>query len=183
MKFIKYFLIFIGVLFLTLVAVGIFKTNFHSSAAITIDAPRSQVFAVYNSPLLYERWMSNFHAIEQLEGQPNAIGNKHRLKFTTETGEITTLDQTLAELNNGEQIVYHYENQWLKGTSTTTFGTTENNQTQIELVLDYSGQGIVQNALLFLMGSSIDKGHQQNLEQLKALIEESQAEALADPEN
>lgn len=178
MKVVKYFFIFIGVLLLTLVAIGIFKTDFKSQASVVIDAPKKQVFAVYNNPLLYKQWMSNFHSIEQLEGQPNKVGNKHRLTFTTATEEVTTLDQTLAEIISGELIVYNYDNQWLKGTSTTVFNTTENGQTKIELSLEYSGKGIVQNALLFLMSSSVDKGHQHNLTQLKQLIESSSPDEL-----
>ncbi|WP_223668755.1 SRPBCC family protein [Kangiella shandongensis] len=178
MKIVKYFFIFIGVLLLTLVAIGIFKTDFKSQASVVIDAPKKQVFAVYHSPLLYKQWMSNFHSIEQLEGQPNEIGNKHRLTFTAATEEVTTLDQTLAEIVSGERIVYHYDNQWLKGTSTTQFSTVDNDQTKVDLTLEYSGKGIVQNALLFLMSSSVDKGHQHNLEQLKKLIESSSPDEL-----
>ena len=178
MTFVKYFFIVIGVLFLSLVAVGIFKTDYQSKASIEIEAPKDQVFAVYNNPLLYKRWMSNFQGIEQLEGQPNAIGNKHRLKFNTETGEITTLDQTLTEYQADQKIVYKYENQWLEGINTATFTSNNKGLTRIELRLNYSGRGIVQNALLFLMGSSVDKGHQQNLGQLKSLIEESKPQAL-----
>lgn len=177
MNFLKYFLIFIGVLFLSLIAVGIFKTNFQSTASINIEADKSQVFGVYNNPLLYNRWVSNFQAIEQVEGQPNEIGNKHRLIFNTETGERTTLDKTLKTYKPDDLIVYDYNNQWLKGTSKTTF-TESNGTTTLTIELNYSGQGIVQNSLLFLMGSSIDTGHQTNLEQLKDLIEQSQADAL-----
>lgn len=180
MKFVKYFFIVIGILFLSLVAVGIFKTDYQSQASVEIDAPKQQVFAVYNNPLLYKRWMSNFQAIEQLEGEPNTIGNKHRLTFNTQTGEVTTLDQTLTEIKSGELITYNYENQWLEGTNKATFTSDTQGKTTIELTLDYSGRGIVQNALLFLMGSSIDKGHQQNLEKLKTLIEQSKPEELHD---
>lgn len=178
MKFLKYFLLIIGVLFLALIAVGIFKTNFESKASIQIKASQSQVFAVYNNPLLYKRWMSNFEAIEQVDGKPNTIGNKNRLEFTTETGEITTLDQTLTQYKPPELVAYNYENQWLKGSSEVHFSTTETGTTRIEIMLTYSGQGIVQNSLLFLMGSSIDQGHQTNLEQLKVLIEESAPDSI-----
>ena len=53
MTFVKYFFIVIGVLFLSLVAVGIFKTDYQSKASIEIEAPKDQVFAVYNNPLLF----------------------------------------------------------------------------------------------------------------------------------
>ncbi|RDX35755.1 SRPBCC family protein [Kangiella sp. HD9-110m-PIT-SAG07] len=178
MKFIKYFFIVIGVILLTLVAIGIFKTDYQSKASVEIEAPQKQVFAVYNNPLLYERWMTNFQSIEQLEGQINEINSKHRLKFTTGSGEITTLEQTLTEYQPSELIRYHYDNQWLKGTSTATFESTGDGSTTINLTLEYTGQGIVQNALLFLLSSTIDQGHQHNLEQLKALIEESKPEGL-----
>lgn len=178
MKFVKYFFIVIGVILLTLVAIGIFKTDYQSKASIEIEAPQHQVFAVYNNPLLYTHWMTNYQGLEQLEGQMNEIGNKHRLKFTTGSGEITTLDQTLAEFKANELISYNYENQWLEGTSKATFTDTGNGTTKIDLHLDYSGRGIVQNALLFLLSSTIDQGHQHNLEQLKALIEDSKPEEL-----
>ncbi|GAA4358696.1 SRPBCC family protein [Kangiella marina] len=178
MKFVKYFFIVIGVILLTLVAIGIFKTDYQSKASIEINAPKHQVFAVYNNPLLYKRWMTNFQALEQLEGQMNEIGNKHRLKFTTGSGEITTLDQTLVEFKPSELIRYNYDNQWLEGTSNATFVDTGNGTTTIDLRLDYTGRGIVQNALLFLLSSTIDQGHQYNLEQLKTLIEESKPDEL-----
>lgn len=178
MKFAKYFFIVVGVILLTLVAIGIFKTDYQSKASVEIEAPQHQVFAVYNNPLLYKRWMTNYQGFEQLEGQLNDIGNKHRLKFTTGSGEITTLDQTLAEFTPNELISYHYQNQWLEGTSTATFTDTGNGTTRIDLRLDYTGRGIVQNSLLFLLSSTIDQGHQYNLEQLKSLIEESKPEEL-----
>jgi len=178
MNFVKYFFIIVGVLFLSLVAVGIFKTDFQSQASIEIDAPKEQVFKVYHNPLLYKRWLSNFQSIEQLEGKPNSIGNTQKLMFNSQTGEVTSLEQTLKELKPGTVIVYDYHNQWLEGTSKAIFSDTTEGKTKIELTLNYSGKGIVQNALLFLMGSSIDKGHQQNLEQLKLLIEESKPDDL-----
>ena len=178
MKFVKYFFIVIGVILLTLVAIGIFKTDYQSKASIEIEAPQHQVFAVYNNPLLYKHWMTNFQGLEQLEGQMNELGNKHRLKFTTGSGEITTLEQTLVEFNPSELISYNYENQWLEGTSKATFVDTGNGTTRIDLQLDYTGRGIVQNSLLFLLSSTIDQGHQHNLEQLKVLIEESKPEEL-----
>ncbi|GAA4344766.1 SRPBCC family protein [Kangiella taiwanensis] len=178
MKFAKYFFIVVGVILLTLVAIGIFKTDYQSKASVEIEAPQHQAFAVYNNPLLYKRWMTNYQGFEQLEGQLNDIGNKHRLKFTTGSGEITTLDQTLAEFTPNELISYNYQNQWLEGTSTATFTDTGNGTTRIDLRLDYTGRGIVQNSLLFLLSSTIDQGHQYNLEQLKSLIEESKPEEL-----
>ncbi|AOE49058.1 SRPBCC family protein [Kangiella sediminilitoris] len=178
MNIIKYVFIFIGVLLLSLVAVGIFKTDYHSQASVMIDAPQKQVFAVYNNPLLYKQWMSNFHSYEQLEGKPNEIGNKQRLTFTTGTEEVTTLEQTLTAMTQDELLSYNYSNQWLEGQSTASFQQTENGQTQVSLTLDYSGKGIVQNALLFLMSSSVDKGHQQNLEKLKSMIENSAPDKL-----
>lgn len=178
MKFVKYFFIVIGVILLTLVAIGIFKTDYQSKASIEINAPKQQVFAVYNNPLLYKQWMTNYQGLEQLEGQMNEVGNKHRLSFTTGSGEITTLDQTLLEFKPNELIRYDYENQWLEGTSKATFTDTGNGTTQIDLHLDYTGRGIVQNSLLFLLSSTIDQGHQHNLEQLKKLIEESKPEEL-----
>lgn len=180
MKFAKYLFIVVGVIFLTLVAIGIFKTDYQSKASIEINAPQSQVFAVYNNPLLYQHWMTNYQSLEQLEGQINEVGNKHRLNFTTGSGEISSLEQTLLAYKADELVRYSYQNQWLEGTSTAKFEQTDAGSTKINLTLNYTGKGIVQNALLFLLGSTIDEGHQHNLEQLKKLIEESQPEQLED---
>lgn len=76
MKVLKYGFIFIGTLFMVLVAIGIFKRNFESNSSVTIDAPVEQVFAVYNNPLLLNHWIAEFHSIENVSGSLNEVGDR-----------------------------------------------------------------------------------------------------------
>ena len=178
MKIFKTVFLIIGVLFLTLVAIGIFKREFSSQASISINAPVDRVFAVYNNPFLLHHWLDNFHSIENISGQPNQVGSKWRLHFKDQEGDLATVDETLIDYQANKLIAFDYSNQWLDGKHQAIFEPDTKAQTRITIQQNYSGKGIVQNAMLFLMGHHIDESNQKNLQQLKVLIEQAQADNL-----
>ncbi|MHC9511537.1 SRPBCC family protein [Kangiella sp. M94] len=178
MKFLKYGFIFIGTLFMVLVAIGIFKRDFDSKASVTIDAPVQQVFAVYNNPLLLNHWLAEFHSLENVSGSLNEVGSEWTMNYKSAEGNLIKMQHTLTSYVANQQISYDYANEWLTGQTTVTFEPADNNTTTVTMVQQYSGKGIVQNAILFLIQGSIEDVSQSNLESLKKLIERTEADEM-----
>lgn len=180
MKVLKYGFIFIGTLFMVLVAIGIFKRNFESNSSITIDAPVEQVFAVYNNPLLLNHWIAEFHSIENVSGSLNEVGSQWQMNYQSAEGTPITMQHTLTSYTANQQVGYDYSNEWLTGTTQVIFEGSDNKSTIVTMNQKYSGKGIVQNAILFLIQGSIEEVNQSNLEQLKKLIESTHPDKLED---
>ncbi len=68
--------------------------------------------------------------------------------------------------------------QWLNGQTVITFEAVDDNTSSMTMVQQYSGNGIVQNAILFLIQSSIEDVSQSNLDSLKKLIEGTEADEM-----
>ncbi|NVK23043.1 MAG: SRPBCC domain-containing protein [Kangiellaceae bacterium] len=178
MKILKAMFLLVGVLFLSLVAVGIFKRDFESQVAIEIDAPISQTFAVYNNPFMLNRWLTDFKSLEKVSGELNQVGSQWKLIFDTQNNEEVILRQTITQFEPEHIIAFGYDNIWLSGHNITRFEALASDKTQVTITQNYSGKGIVQNAMLFLMSHHVNNMNQQNLKQLKGLIEQSTPETL-----
>lgn len=178
MKFLKYIFIFIGTLFLILVAIGIFKRDFDSKASVIIEAPVQQTFAVYTNPLLLNHWLAEFHSLENVSGSLNEVDSEWTMNYKSAEGSLIKMQHTLTSYVANKQVGYDYANEWLTGQTTVTFEATDNNTTTLTMVQQYSGKGIVQNAILFLIQGSIEEVNQGNLEKLKKLIEETSPDEL-----
>jgi len=180
MKVLKYGFILIGTLFMVLVAIGIFKRDFESKASVTIEAPAAQVFAVYNNPLLLNHWVAEFHSIENISGSLNELGSQWQMNYQSTEGTPIKMQHTLTSYIANQQVGYDYANEWLTGKTLVSFEATDNGTTSVSMVQQYSGKGIVQNAILFLIQGSIEEVNQSNLEQLKKLIESTHPDKLED---
>lgn len=178
MKVLKYGFIFVGTLFLILVAIGIFKRDFDSKASVTINAPVQQVFSVYTNPLLLNHWLAEFDSLENISGSLNEIGSEWNMNYKSAEGNLISMKHTLTSYSANQQIGYDYTNQWLTGQTVVTFEATSDKTTTVNMVQQYSGKGIVQNAILFLIQGSIEEVNQANLERLKKLIEETSPDEL-----
>ena len=176
MKILKAIFLIIGILFLTLVAIGIFKRDFTSQATIDINAPVDQTFAIYNNPFLLNRWLTDFKSMENISGKLNQVGSQWKLTFNNQNGDDVIVNETITAFVQDKRITFDYDNIWLTGHNETVFESLSANKTKITLTQEYSGKGIIQNAMFFLMSSHVDNLNQQNLEQLKSLIEQSRAE-------
>lgn len=180
MKVLKYGFIAIGTALMVLVAIGIFKRDFDSKASVTIDAPVTQVFAVYNNPLLLNHWVAEFHSIENISGSLNEIGSQWQMNYQSTEGTPIKMQHTLTSYVANQQVGYDYSNEWLTGQTLVTFEGVDGQSTTVTMVQQYSGKGIVQNAILFLIQGSIEEVNQSNLEQLKKLIESTHPGKLED---
>lgn len=178
MKFLKYGFILIGTLFMVLIAIGIFKRNFDSKASVTIEAPVQQVFSVYTNPLLLNHWLAEFHSIENISGSLNEIGSQWSVNYTSAEGNPVSIKHTLTAYAANQKIGYDYDNEWLTGQTIVTFEAVDDNTTTMTMVQQYSGKGIVQNTILFLIQGSIEEVSQSNLESLKKLIEGTHPDKL-----
>lgn len=178
MKFLKYGFILIGTLFLVLIAIGIFKRDFDSKASVTIEAPVQQVFSVYNNPLLLNHWLAEFHSLENVSGSLNEEGSEWTMNYKSAEGSLIKMQHTLTSYVANQTIGYDYANEWLTGQTVITFEAVDDNTTSMTMVQQYSGNGIVQNAILFLIQGSIEDVSQSNLESLKKLIESTNPDKL-----
>ena len=180
MKVLKYIFIAIGTLFLVLVAIGIFKRDFSSKASVTINAPVEQVFSVYNNPLLLSHWLADFNSLENISGSLNEIGSVWKVNYQSAEGNVISMQHTLTGYESNQTVSYNYENEWLKGSTLVLFESIDDNTTEVTMTQEYSGKGIVQNMILFLIEGSIEEANQRNLDSLKKLIESTQADELND---
>ena len=115
MKFLKYGFIFIGTLFMILIAIGVFKRDFDSKASVTIQAPIADVFATYNNPQYWNQWQAEFDSFELINGSLTEVGSKWLMNYQSGQDNSISMQHTLTAFMNNQKVAYDYENEWLAG--------------------------------------------------------------------
>ena len=172
MKFLKWLLIVIATVFLAFVIIGWLNPVHTSRAEVMVDAEPQQAFAVMNNPALMDRWLYMFKRIENLSGGPNQVGSRWKLVFSDESGGEMEMVETVTVFESGKRFAFDYDNDWMTGTADTRF-TGQDGKTRITMEQEFRGKNLWKNALLTLSGSRIDEINQQNLDNLKQLVEAS----------
>ena len=171
MKYLKYILGGIGVLFIVFLALGLIKPEIAYNCEISIDKPLAESWAVTQDEEKLKEWLPTIQRIEHVSGTPGTVGAVSNVYFDN-NGEVVAIRETITDIVENESISMTYENDFMEMDYTLKMKAVDG-KTQINSSTTAVGNGMFAKSLMVLMGGSIEDQEETNLANLKKTIEKN----------
>ncbi len=169
MKYLKYILGIVVVLFIVFLALGLIKPELSYECEITVDKPVAESWAVTQDEEKLAEWLPGFQKIEHVSGTPGTVGAIADVYFVND-GQEMTIRETITDLVPDESISMSYVNDFMNMDYTLVMSDS-NGKTKINTSTTAEGNGMFSKSIMVLMGGSIKAQEETNLSNLKKTIE------------
>ncbi|MEQ8573230.1 MAG: SRPBCC family protein [Fulvivirga sp.] len=169
MKYLKYALGIVAVLFITFLLFGLMKPKLYYECEIMVEKPVAESWAVTQDEEKMSEWLPGFLKIENVSGTPGTVGSVSNVYFDEEGQEII-IRETITEIVPEESISMSYASDFMDMDYRMTM-TAINGKTKVSSSTTATGNGIISKSLLAIMGNSIIDQEETNLMMLKKTIE------------
>lgn len=174
MKYLKYAIVILTVLFIAFLAVGMIKTEVSYSSDVMVEKSTNEAWAVLQDPEKLGEWLPGFQKMEHISGVPGTVGAVSEVYFD-ENGEAMSIKETITAVVPGETMSMLYESDFMDMDYQIKLTAIEGN-TKIETFTTNKGNGLFSRSILALMGGSLKQQEEMNLSSLKKAIEENTKE-------
>ena len=169
MKYVKYILGILGILIIGFFLLGLIKSEVSYKCEIMIDKPLAESWKVTQDEDKLSEWLPGLQKIEHVSGTPGTVGAVSDVYFV-EDGQEMIIRETITDIVPEESISMSYENDFMNMDYTMVM-TSADGQTKINSSTVAVGNGMISKSLMALMGNSIKKQEETNLNNLKKAIE------------
>lgn len=150
---------------------GANKGQVNSIFETTIKADQNTVWANFQNPGNFKKWMSGFEKIEMLDGIPGTEGSTYVLHFKNEDGSINILHQKLTSIDPPNSIAFDLNNEMFSAELQITLHEVSEG-TRMSVTMSTEGSNPFYNAFIHLGKEKIDQNQRQNYEAFKQLLEQ-----------
>ncbi len=161
----------IAVLIIGFILAGVIKPVYNGNLSVTVNAPASKTFEVFNNPDNMGKWMNHFKSIKNISGGKNEVGSKWQITFD-ENGRDLVMNETVTAFEQDKHFAFDMEDEFASFHIDITFDEI-NGQTVISQTSTGAGKGIMSRSMIALMSSAIAKQQVEMYNRLKALVENS----------
>ncbi len=162
----------IATLIIGFIVIGLVKPTCHTACSVTVNAPASKTFEVFNNPENMGKWMDNFISIENISGEKNQIGSKWKMVFN-ENGRELVITETITAFEQDKLFAFEFEDEFAKFLIQIHFDEV-NGQTTISQTSDGEGKGMAAKSMIALMRGVMEKQQIGMYNKLKELVEKTQ---------
>jgi carbon monoxide dehydrogenase subunit G len=180
MKILKNILAVLAVLLIGFILVGIFKPSIDYSSEIEVNKPIKEAWAVMNDESKISQWLKGITNIEHVSGEKGAVGAVTKYTFD-ENGQESTILETLKTMRPNEQVAMDFT---MEGVMTMDYKVDfveKNGKTYIKSSTITKGDGIIMRSMIPFMKSTMQAQEDENLNNLKKLIEENTTDYFPAP--
>ena len=139
------------------------------TTSITINSEASKVWTIFTNPKQMPLWMSNFHSIETIEGEAEAVGSIHKVTFK-ENGKLTTFTEKVTNVRKHELYAFTMEHPALESHVVVRLKSS-NGKTLLSQEVNMKAKKLSWKLLLPLMKKQMLKRQNGDFEKLKSLAE------------
>lgn len=136
---------------------------------IKIDRPVKEVYAAMNSYEKAPQWITGLKKVEALSGTPGQAGSKSKYIFE-ERGKEVIFYEKILEVQPESYFTYHLTSDAVNVEAKTVLKPSDNG-TVVQMHNKVSGNGLMMKLAMPLMKGVMKKRQEQDLQQLKAMIE------------
>ena len=141
------------------------------SCSIEIEAPIKLVIALWDNEKYFAQWQDGFQSIEHLQGKPNKVGAKSRIKLNQGKREIVLIE-TIIENNLPSKKSALYEHLHMSNIQTSRFEEINEKRTRYISEVEYvKFNGFVPKLMSKLFPRMFKKQSQKWMNQFKAFAE------------
>ncbi|MBT8327935.1 MAG: SRPBCC family protein [Bacteroidia bacterium] len=172
MKFIKYLLIFLVVVALIFVGSGLLRPEQSYSSEITVNKPLKEAWAVMQDENKTTQWLKSITDVKHISGEKGTVGAVTEYTFN-ENGQESKVQETITSITPYEQVKMDFDMTDVMTMDFTIDFNEKDGKTTIKSSTIAKGSGIFMQSMLSFMGSSMQAQEDENMNNLKTLIEEN----------
>ncbi len=171
MKYLKYILGILAILFIGFLLLGLIKPELSYECEITVEKPLAEAWAAAQDEEKLADWLPGLQKIEHISGTPGTVGAVSDVYFDN-NGQQVIIRETITDIVPNTSISMTYESDFMNMEYTLSM-TDIDGKTKINSSTTTVGNGMFSKSLMALMGGSIKAQEETNLANLKKTIEEN----------
>ena len=172
MKYLKYIVGFIALLFLLFIGRGLLTPFISYESEITVDKSNKEAWAVMNDESKIHEWLQGITNIEHVSGEKGNVGAITRYTFNND-GQESIILETIKSITPNEQITMVFKMEGVMVMDYQLDFSNQNGKTHIKSSTINKGEGIIMRSMIPFMKSSMKTQEDENMSNLKKLIEEN----------
>lgn len=180
MKYLKYF---IGlILFLTLIFVGrgLMTPSISYSSEIIVDKSIEEAWAVMNDESKVTQWLKDLTKVEHVSGEKGKVGAVTKYTFS-QNGSESSILETLKVIRPNEHIAMDFEIEGVMDMIYMADFSTKDGKTHIKSSTTNKAKNFPMQCMLPFMKGSFQSQEDENMANLKKLIEENTTDYFPAP--
>ncbi|WP_394751118.1 SRPBCC family protein [Spongiimicrobium salis] len=141
------------------------------SCTVDIDVGIAKVVSLWTDERYFDQWQDGFQAIENLEGEPGAVGTTSRILFQQGKRKLELLE-TIVVNALPEQKKAFYEHSHMTNFQTSRFESLSENKTRYVSEVEYTEfRALIPKLMAKLFPGMFRKQSQKWMDQFKAFAE------------
>ncbi len=171
MKYLKYILITLLVLFFLFITLGFITPSITYSSEISVDKPLKEAWAVMNDPDKTSEWLKDIKKKEIIGGKEGTVGAMTKYTFGDANGNESQIVETIKEIDPFNYVVMDFV---MEGAMTMHYKVNfeeKDGETVIKSATTTEGDGMFMRSLMSFMKKPMTEQEDQNLANLKKVIE------------
>ncbi len=168
MKILKYFLIVILLLTTIFLAIGFFIPSISYETEVTVDKSAAEAWAVMSDESKLSQWIKGFKKTELVSGEINTVGAVSNI-YVEEQGRDMIMKETITAIKPNEQMAMNFWMDFMNMDYELNLNENEG-KTKITTKTTTEGNGVFAKSLVAFMKSTMKLQEDQNLSNLKKLI-------------
>lgn len=172
MKYLKYFLGIIALLLVLFIVRGILSPTISYSSKIIVDKSIEEAWAVMNDEKKVAQWLKGITNIEHVSGEKGTVGAVTKYTFS-ENGQESIVLETIKSIHPEEQVAMDFVIEGVMSMDYKVDFTKKGGKTHIKSSTTTQGIGIFMRSLIPFMQSTMQAQEDENMDNLKILIEEN----------
>lgn len=169
MKYLKYLVGLIAVLFIGFLLIGVIKPRLSYDCEIMVEKPAAESWAVVQDEEKLSEWLPGMQKIENISGTPGTVGAVSDVYYDA-NGKQMIVRETITDLVPDESISMVYHTDFMDMDYKMTI-TPVDSKTKISSSTTVEGKGLFSRSMTVLFGASIKEQEMTNLSNLKNTIE------------
>ena len=169
MKYIKYVLVALVLLFLFFILLGVFKPTVNYSNEILVNKSFTECWLVSQDEEKMSEWLEGFIRMEHVSGTPGEVGAVSDVYFDN-NGQEMTIRETITKIVPNESISMNFASDFMDMDYQISM-EPEGDQTKISSSTSAKGNGMISKSIMALISGSLVAQEETNLANLKKTIE------------
>lgn len=180
MKYLKYLLGIILLLVVIFFGRGFLTPSFSYTSEFIVDKPIKEAWAVMGDESKVSQWLKGITSIEHVSGEKYTVGAVTKYTFS-ENGQESTVVETIKSVKPNEHIAMDFVMEGAMDMDYKVDFAVKDGKTHVKSSTTAKGSGIFMRSMLSFMQGTMKAQEDENLGNLKKLIEENKTNYFPAP--
>ena len=180
MKYLKYLLGIIALLGVLFIAKGFITPSISYTSEIVVNKPATEAWAVMNDESKTSQWLKGIKKQEHVSGQKGEVGGVTKYTFE-ENGQESIVVETIKALRPNEHIAMDFVMEGVMEMDYKMDSSKKDGKTHIKSTTVTKGIGMFMRSMVSFMTGTMQSQEDENMNNLKKLIEENTTDYFPAP--